>query len=113
MSLFDQINTADNSNEETAKEKHLPALSVKKLADNRFEVHVNVGGGKHPNEIDHWIQWAGLRINDCFIGRAEFSAKIMDPVCSFIITPDKLPLQLSVIARCNKHGIWKSDCTLA
>jgi len=113
MSLFDQVNTADNSNEDVAKEKHLPVVSVKKLADKRFEVNIDVGGGKHPNEIDHWIQWAGVRVNECFIGRAEFSAKIMEPVCTFIVTPENLPANLSVLARCNKHGLWRSDCTLA
>ena len=113
MSLFDQVNTAENSGEESAKEKHLPVLSVKKLADNRFEVHIHVGGGSHPNEPAHWIQWAGLRINECFIGRVEFSAKIMEPVCTFTVTPDKLPATLSVVARCNIHGLWRSDCTLA
>jgi len=112
MSLFDQVNTLANSHEESANEKHLPVITAQKLAEKRFLVHVDVGGGKHPNEIDHWIQWAGLRINDCYIGRVEFSAKIMAPVCDCIVTPETLPVSLSVVARCNKHGLWKSEITL-
>lgn len=112
MGLFDQVNTAANSNEEATREKHLPVLSVKKLADKRYEVHVDVGGGKHPSENEHFIQWAGIRINDCYVGRAEFAAGLMPPVCTLIVTPSAVPANLSVVARCNKHGLWKSEITL-
>lgn len=108
MSLFDQINTAANSNEAAANEKHLPIVKVESLGNNKYRVKIDVGGGKHPNEIDHWIQWVELRVNDLFIGRAEFSAKIMEPVVDFTVVYDKKPFTISAIERCNKHGLWET-----
>jgi desulfoferrodoxin (superoxide reductase-like protein) len=63
-----------------------------------------------------------LRINDLYIGRAEFSAKIMDPVVEFIVN---FPLDdhgeagnfqvnykdahtVCARARCNVHGLWEA-----
>lgn len=111
MSLFDQVNTASNSTEEVAKEKHLPSISVSKKSDGRYLVHLDVGQGKHPNEMDHWIQWAELRVNGLFIGRAEFAAKIMEPVADFIVNLNS-PCQLSVLSRCNKHGLWETSINI-
>ena len=108
MSLWNQINTADNSNEATANEKHLPALSVEKVGDNRHRIEVNVGGGKHPNEPEHWIQWVELRVNGLYIGRAEFSAVIMEPVAEFTVNGAS-GQKINAVARCNKHGLWQTD----
>lgn len=111
MSLFDQINTAGNSNEDATKEKHLPTISVSKTDTGRYLVHIDVGQGKHPNEMDHWIQWAELRVNGLFIGRAEFSAKIMEPVADFVVNIES-PCQISALIRCNKHGLWESSTSI-
>jgi len=112
MSLFDQINTAENSNEAVTNEKHLPIISCEKIADNKHTVKVDVGGGKHPNEMDHWIQWVELRIDGLFIARAEFSAAITDPVAEFVVNC-KGACNISALARCNKHGLWESKCSCA
>ena len=112
MSLFDQVNTADNSNEAAANEKHLPLIDVEKVGDAQYKVKVDVGGGKHPNEMDHWIQWVELQVNDLFIGRAEFSAAILDPVAEFVVNY-KGEGTVSALGRCNKHGLWKSEKALA
>ncbi|HCL56712.1 MAG TPA: desulfoferrodoxin [Spirochaetia bacterium] len=111
MSLFDQINTADNSNEAAAKEKHIPTIKLEKISDGKVKVKINVGEGKHPNEIDHWIQWVELRVNNLFIGRAEFSAAIMDPITEFTVNV-KAGSVISVIERCNKHGLWEAQVTV-
>ena len=43
MGLFDQINTATNFDEDVTREKHLPAVSVKKGDGNRHVVRVELG----------------------------------------------------------------------
>lgn len=113
MSLFDQINTKEFGGDAAVGEKHLPLLKAEKLSDGKYAIKVNVGGGKHPNEIDHWFQWVELRINGLFVGRAEFSAKIMEPVAEFVLNleADKKPV-ISALTRCNKHGLWESSITL-
>ncbi len=107
MSLFDQINTAENFNEDATKEKHLPIITIENIEGNKHKVKVDIGGGKHPNEIDHWIQWIELRIDDLYVGKAEFSAVVMEPIAEFIINC-KEPCNISVLTRCNKHGLWLS-----
>ena len=111
MSLFDQVNTAENSNEAATNEKHVPIISVENIGDNKHKITVSAGGGRHPNEMDHWFQWIELRIDDMYVGRAEFSAAIMDPVATFIVNC-KSPCNISALARCNKHGLWlaKTKC---
>lgn len=111
MSLFDQINTAGNFNEDATKEKHLPTLTVKKLEGTKYSVRVDVGQGKHPNEMDHWIQWAELRVQGLYVGRAEFSAKIMEPIAEFIVNLEA-PTEISALIRCNKHGLWETTTSV-
>jgi len=112
MSLFDQVNTAQNSNEAVTNEKHLPIITIEDAGENKHKIKIDVGGGKHPNEMDHWIQWVELKINDLYIGRADFSAKVMEPVVEFIVQCSD-PCSISALARCNKHGLWQSTikCT--
>lgn len=108
MSLFDQVNTAENSNEAVTNEKHLPIITVEDIGDNKHKVKVDVGEGKHPNEVDHWIQWVEIKINGLFVGRAEFSANVMDPIAEFVVNCGEA-CEISVLARCNKHGLWQSE----
>jgi len=111
MSLFDQVNTKENSNEDALKEKHVPIISVSKIGDNKCRVKVDAGGGgKHPNEMDHFIQWVEIQIDDLYVGRTEFSAGIMDPFTEFVINC-KTPCSISVLSRCNKHGLWLNKVT--
>lgn len=108
MSLFDQVNTAENSNEAVTNEKHLPIVTTENLSDGKIKVKIDVGGGKHPNEMDHWIQWVELQVNGLFVTRAEFSASISDPNVEFTINSNKA-CKIVALARCNKHGLWKSE----
>ncbi|MBT4289064.1 MAG: desulfoferrodoxin [Deltaproteobacteria bacterium] len=112
MTLFDQLNTAENSNEAVTNEKHLPLITVEKLSPEKIKVKVDVGGGKHPNADDHWIQWVELQINGLFIARSEFSAVISDPTAEFIINANRA-CKIGALARCNKHGLWKSEIDFA
>ena len=108
MSLFDQINTSKNAMEQTTSEKHVPIIKVERLDENKVLVNVNVGGGKHPNEIDHWFQWVIIRVNELYVGRTEFSAGIMEPITTFVLNV-KPGAVITARARCNKHGIWESE----
>ena len=108
--LFDQVNTAENSNEAVTNEKHLPAITCEKLSDGKFKVKVDVGEGKHPNDMDHWIQWVELQVNGLFITRAEFSAGISEPIAEFTVNCQN-GSKVGAIARCNKHGLWRSEIT--
>lgn len=111
MSLFDQINTAENFNEDATREKHVPTITAEKLGENKYKVHVDLGQGKHPNEMDHWFQWVEVQVGDLFVGRAEFSAGIMDPIADFIVNC-RGGSKVSALARCNKHGLWKASVTV-
>ncbi len=108
MSLFDQINTAGNFDESVTKEKHLPTIKVDKIADGKYSVKVDIGEGKHPNVMDHWVEWVELQINDLYVARADFTAVIIDPVAEFVLNLGK-DCKISALARCNKHGLWKTD----
>jgi desulfoferrodoxin-like iron-binding protein len=108
MSLFEQINTSKNAMEQTTSEKHLPILKVERLNEDKVLVNVNVGSGKHPNEIDHWFQWVIIRIDGMYAGRTEFSAVIMEPITTFALNVHAGAV-ITARARCNKHGIWESD----
>ena len=110
MTLFDQVNTAENSNEAVTNEKHLPVIAIEDLGAGKHKVKIDVGGGKHPNDMDHWIQWVELRVNDLFVGRAEFSAAILDPVAEFVVNC-KGACVISALARCNKHGLWLAQAS--
>ena len=81
MSLFSQINTIENSKEETTTEKHLPIISYEKMGNDKHKIKIDVGGGKHPNETEHWIQWIELRIDNMYIGRAGIFSKCNGPCC--------------------------------
>lgn len=107
MSLWEQVNTAENSSEAVTNEKHLPIISAEKIADGKCAISIDVGGGKHPNEMEHFIQWVELRVGGLYIARAEFSAAITDPVVRFIVNC-KQGSEISAVARCNKHGLWES-----
>ncbi len=108
MSLWDQVNTSQNVMEQATTEKHVPIITTKRISENTIMVNVNAGGGKHPNEMDHWFQWVIVRVNDLYVGRTEFSASIMEPVTTFILNV-KPGAVITARARCNKHGIWESD----
>ena len=108
MSLWDQVNTAENSNEAVTNEKHLPVISVGNLGNNQHKIKVDVGGGKHPNEIDHWIQWVEVQVNGLYVGRTEFSASIMEPIAEFTVN-NVSNSKIGAVARCNKHGLWKTE----
>ena len=107
--LWNQINIQDDDSG-VVGEKHAPVISVTNIGENTYEVKVDVGEGKHPNEPGHFIQWVELRANDLYIGKAEFAAGITSPIATFVVNkPQGAPkLVLTAIERCNLHGLWTS-----
>lgn len=107
---FWKINTSADENQ-VAREKHVPVITVEgdTVAGSTVKVTVDVGGGKHPNESAHHIQWVELRANGLFIARAEFTAAITTPVVTFNVVVPEGKITLTAIERCNLHGLWESD----
>lgn len=109
--LFWKLNKANPDNG-AAGEKHGPVITVEGeiAAGNTVKVTVDVGEGKHPNQPDHFIEWAELRANDLCIGRVEFSAGITAPIATFTVNiPHEGEVVLTALEKCNLHGIWISE----
>lgn len=109
--LFWQMNTEGGAADKAMGEKHAPIIDVDGAckAGEKVKVTVDVGGGKHPNENGHFIQWIELRVADLYVGRVDFAPVIMDPVATFtMIVPDRGEFTLSAVSRCNLHGLWES-----
>jgi superoxide reductase len=111
MGLFNQMNTESTAEDAVVGEKHAPVITISNLDGNKKKVSINVGGGKHPNQMGHWIQWVELRVNDLYIGRTEFSAEITDPVTEFTVNINQ-SCTVSAVARCNTHGLWETKVTI-
>lgn len=108
--LFWKLNKATAENGATG-EKHAPVIKVEGNAapGNAVKVSVDVGEGKHPNKADHFIQWVELQANGLYIGRADFTAGITNPVASFNVVVPEGKITLTAIGRCNLHGLWESN----
>lgn len=109
--LFWKMNTESNAPDQVTGEKHSPIITVigEPTSGEKVKVKVDVGGGIHPNENAHFIQWIELRCNGLFLARAEFAPVVMDPVAKFVVNvPGGDTLELSAVSRCNLHGLWES-----
>ena len=97
------------------EKKHLPAIeapdSVK--AGTPFEVTVHVGKLlKHPNELEHHIQFIELYKGYVFLARADLSAATTEPKVTFtvILEPELAAGDdvLRAFEKCNMHGLWEA-----
>lgn len=111
-SLFCGINRKGDEAEAAMKEKHLPAITVPEpiIAGQAFDVKVDCGGGgKHPNEHGHFIQWVELYAGEVFLTRAEFTAVVTNPVATVPVNVyHEGEVTLRALSRCNLHGLWES-----
>lgn len=107
--IFWRINTESAADDKVLGEKHAPVITIEPgiAPGQAVKIRVNVGGGKHPNTNEHHIQWVELRINDMFIGRAEFAPVVLQPDVEFTVVCPGLECEISAIARCNLHGLWQ------
>jgi len=91
------------------EKKHIPIISAPddiKPGDS-FEVVVEIGKlMKHPNEPAHFIQWVELYSGDTFLGRAEFTPGMTEPIAKFTVKLEHMH-SLRAIERCNIHGLWE------
>ena len=113
--LFHRMNTEEFSPDPATGEKHLPKITIEGKVEKGqpFKVNVDVGGGKHPNQNEHHIQWIELRMNGLFVARTDLIPVVMNPVVTFTVAEcpaDKC--EITAIERCNLHGLWegKLDC---
>lgn len=85
---------------EEGNEKHVPLVH-----EEDGKVYVKVGSVLHPMDQDHYIDWVYL-LTDKGAQR-----KILrpgeKPEVVFLIDDEEVVL--SVMAHCNKHGLWKAD----
>ena len=98
----------DPTNATDFEKKHTPVIrtpdTVKK--GEVFSAIVEVGKiVTHPNEPGHFIQWVELYSGDTFLGRAELTPVLTDPVVTFAVRLDHIH-PLKAVARCNLHGVW-------
>lgn len=108
--IFWRMNYETAVDDKVLGEKHAPIITLpdKMEPHKPAVVKVNVGGGKHPNENGHHIQWVELRMNDLYIGRAEFSPVVMAPEVEFTVMCPGHDTTISAVARCNLHGLWET-----
>jgi len=110
--LFWKMNTESSVEDKVMGEKHAPKITITGdlKPGAKVKIRADVGGGKHPNENAHHIQWIELRCNDLYVGRADFAPVIMDPVVDFtmVVPGSATTLTISAVSRCNLHGLWES-----
>jgi superoxide reductase len=84
-----------------------PHAAMHRLEGLRAErrLRVSVGGGEHPMDVRHAIQWVELLAG----GRVDRRALAPgdSPECEFELSGPELQQTLTVRAFCNKHGLWK------
>ena len=112
---FWKMNTEDVAEDKVLGEKHAPVITLPPdmKPGKPAKVRVNVGGGKHPNTNEHHIQWVELRVNDLYVGRADFSPVVLEPEVEFTFVCPGRDYEIAAVARCNLHGLWlsKLPCT--
>lgn len=115
-SLFCGINRKGDEAEVAMKEKHLPAFTVpeKIAAGQAFDLKVDCGGGgKHPNEHAHFIQWVEIYAGDVFLSRVEFTPVVTNPVVTVPVNVYHAgETTIRALSRCNLHGLWESTVTI-
>ncbi len=114
-SLWQGINRAKNSEQETVMEKlHLPVITApaKVKAGEVFDVRVVIGKELHPMGPSHWIEYVQLCIGNEPAGTLSFrSHGYLKPETKFavILDDDLKGKKVSLVAtvKCNLHGIWQ------
>lgn len=86
--------------DEEGNEKHVPLVH-----QDGNKLYVKVGSTLHPMEENHYIDWVFL-LTDKGTQR-KFLHPGMVPEVVFYL--DSNEVVLSVVAHCNKHGLWEAD----
>jgi len=110
FSLEEVNKVKDLENMSDMEKKHLPVIEApeKVKAGEEFTVVVEVGKYlQHPNELNHWINWSGLWIDQRPATFCDFYPTVGEPRVRFRIKIDS-PGSYNLIAReyCNQHGVW-------
>lgn len=108
--FFCKINRQDGSRDAAVEAKHTPMIKVNghQKAGVPFQAAIDVGGGKHPNLHEHFIQWIDLYAEWVFLGRSDLSAVTTSPKVNFEVTlHHEGEVTLRSFAKCNMHGVWE------
>ncbi len=102
--------------EEEGKEKHVPEIEIIKGhgKENADFVRVVVGKEvKHPNTVEHHIEWVELygttkegKVID--FGRMNFEPVHTEPTASFHVNNIDDFKSFCALEYCNIHGVWKN-----
>lgn len=86
-----------NTNENGAKEKHIPVLS-----DHEGGILVKVGEVTHPMTEEHYIEWIEV-INGNYVNRYHLKPGDLPQAAFYVARSPKLVVRAS----CNIHGVWQ------
>ncbi len=113
FSLEEVNKVKDWNNMTDIEKKHVPAIEApdKVKAGEAFDVLIEVGKYmKHPNELNHWINWIGLWIDKRPVAFVNLYPTVSEPVVRFRIKIDSVGKK-KIVARefCNLHGVWQNE----
>lgn len=115
--LFVGVNTPENPDDPTDLEnKHIPVITAPDSveAGECFEVTIEVGKLKeHPNEIKHYIEFIQLYAGDTYLARLDLTAVRTCPVMKAAVRLDRDLGPLRAFERCNLHGVWEAQKSIA
>ncbi|MFH1428507.1 MAG: desulfoferrodoxin family protein [Candidatus Margulisiibacteriota bacterium] len=109
------VKTAANENiKNETEEKHTPVITLSKqcglITGVCTDISVKIGSVLHPMLPEHYITRLDLYKDRRFISRVTLSPMILNPAITLHLKGDDGTL--SVIARCNIHGLWMAEIDL-
>lgn len=110
-SMFCKINKRIDESD-AVQEKHTPIIKVDGTpkAGQPFQVTIDVGGGKHPNEHGHFIEWVNLTCCDLPLAHVQLTDVMTYPIVSvMVMMPHAGECTLKSQSRCNLHGVWEGE----
>ncbi len=110
VTFFCKVNKQDGSRDAALEAKHTPVIKVDgpQKSGVPFQVTIDVGEGKHPNQHDHFIQWIDLYAKWVFLGRVDLSAVTTSPKVTLQVTLyHEGEATLRSFAKCTLHGVWE------
>jgi superoxide reductase len=98
-------------------DRHMPHVicpdAVKK--GEKFEVKVRLGNDyAHPDDHDHYITMIQLWNRETLLAEARYSSGVYGNLPShaeidFYIVAPEVPMNLTAMSVCTKHGLWQSE----
>ncbi len=111
---LDELNRVKDWNNLTDLEKkHVPIIKApdRVKVNEPFEIEIIVGEFlKHPNELNHWIRWVSVFLNERMLSSINLEPVVSEPKVKISIKYDKPgKKKLVAMANCNLHGTWINE----